>query len=167
MFTIKPIGVVRTLYSDDDIRNSIEGVPGYIEIFPEYEEGLEGLEEFSHIIVIAYLHKVSERQRDVLKVKPRRLVRLGIDISDVPEIGVFASDSPHRPNPIALSILELLERRKNILYVNKLDLFNGTPVIDIKPYTRDRIIDKIKAPDWINILERKILQKFGDKKIPI
>ncbi|NAZ13243.1 MAG: tRNA (N6-threonylcarbamoyladenosine(37)-N6)-methyltransferase TrmO [Desulfurococcales archaeon] len=167
MFTIKPIGVVRTLYSDDDIRNSIEGVPGYIEIFPEYEEGLEGLEEFSHIIVIAYLHKVSERQRDVLKVKPRRLVRLGIDISDVPEIGVFASDSPHRPNPIALSILELLERRKNILYVNKLDLFNGTPVIDIKPYTRDRIIDKIKVPDWINILERKILQKFGDKKIPI
>ena len=167
MFIIKPIGAVRTLYSDDDIRNSIEGVPGYIEIFPEYEEGLEGLEEFSHIIVIAYLHKVSERQRDVLKVRPRRLVRLGIDISDVPEIGVFASDSPHRPNPIALSILELLERRKNILYVNKLDLFNGTPVIDIKPYTRDRIIDKIKVPDWINILERKILQKFGDKKIHI
>jgi tRNA (Thr-GGU) A37 N-methylase len=100
-------------------------------------------------------------------VRPRRLVRLGIDISDVPEIGVFASDSPHRPNPIALSILELLERRKNILYVNKLDLFNGTPVIDIKPYTRDRIIDKIKVPDWINILERRIFQKFGDKKIPI
>ncbi|OYT37999.1 MAG: tRNA (N6-threonylcarbamoyladenosine(37)-N6)-methyltransferase TrmO [Desulfurococcales archaeon ex4484_58] len=158
---LKPIGVVRHRYSDDEVKNSWDGVDGVIEVYPEYVEGLTGIDGFSHLIIIAYLHKTSEEQRRVLKIKHRRLVRFGIDISDIPEVGVFASDSPHRPNPIALTIVELEKRIYNKLYVKKLDLFNETPVLDIKPYTSDRAIADYKVPDWHRILEERIYSKFG------
>ena len=99
----KPIGIVHLEYSDEEVKNALKGVEGIIEIYPEYEEGLEGIEDFSHIIAIFYLHKVTEEQRRVLKVKHRRLRRFGIDISKFPEVGVFCTDSPHRPNPIVFS----------------------------------------------------------------
>ncbi|MGC9009131.1 MAG: tRNA (N6-threonylcarbamoyladenosine(37)-N6)-methyltransferase TrmO [Sulfolobales archaeon] len=153
---LRPIGFVRTRYSDDQIRNSWEGVEGYIEILEEYRDGLRGIEEFSHIIVIAYLHKVTDHQRKTLVVKPRRAIRLGFSLEELPEIGVFASDSPHRPNPIALTIVELIKIDKNILYVKNLDLFDGTPVLDIKPYTPSRIISNIRIPNWVRLIEERI-----------
>ena len=76
-------------FSDEEVRNALKGVEGGIEVYPEFEEGLEGIGGFSHIIAIFYLHKVTEEQRRVLKVKHRRLRRFGIDISDFPEVGVF------------------------------------------------------------------------------
>ncbi|MGC9148312.1 MAG: tRNA (N6-threonylcarbamoyladenosine(37)-N6)-methyltransferase TrmO [Sulfolobales archaeon] len=153
---LRPIGFIITRYSDDQIRSSWEGVEGYIEIFEQYVAGLRGIEDFSHIIVIAYLHKVTEHQRKTLIVKPRRAVRLGFSLEDLPEIGVFASDSPHRPNPIALSILELIKVDRNILYVKNLDLFDGTPVLDIKPYTPSRRIDNVRIPSWVKLIEERI-----------
>ena len=161
---LKPIGYVRVDADDETIKNTYEGVPGIIEIKPEYKEGLEGLEGFSHIIVIAYLHKTLPEHRKVLKVRPRRMRRFGIKIDDLPEIGVFASDSPHRPNPIALSIVELVGIRDNKIYVKGLDLFDGTPVLDIKPYSRDRCIEDARVPEWNIILEKRILEKFGKIK---
>ncbi|MET1160299.1 MAG: tRNA (N6-threonylcarbamoyladenosine(37)-N6)-methyltransferase TrmO [Thermoprotei archaeon] len=159
---LKPIGVVRTSASDDVVRNSLTGVEGYIEIYPEYSVGLDGIEGFSHIIVIAYLHKTSEDHRKVLRVKHRKLVRLGlVSLNELPEVGVFATDSPHRPNPIALTIVELIERRGNILYVKGLDLFDGTPVLDIKPYTPDRIIENPRVPEWYMRIYKKIREKLG------
>ncbi len=158
---IKVIGVVHTIHDDNEIRTSISGVDGQIEIFREYEAGLKGIEGFSHLIIIAWLHKVTEEQRRVLRIRPRKWVRLGIDISDVPEVGVFCSDSPHRPNPIALTVVKLVKRIGNILYVDGLDLFDGTLVLDIKPYTPGRIISDIRVPDWYYTLSNRIRKKFG------
>lgn len=162
----KPIGIVRLKYSDEEVKNSLKGVEGVIEIYPEYEEGLEGIDEFSHIIAIFYLHKVTEEQRRVLKVKHKRLRRFGIDISNFPEVGVFCTDSPHRPNPIALTILELIKRERRFLYVRGLDVFNGTPVIDIKAYTPDRAITDIRLPKWYTEISRIVKEKLG-KEIPL
>ncbi len=160
----KPIGVVHVSVGDDIVRSSWEGVEGVIEVFPEYEEGLEGIEGFSHIIVIAYLHKVTVDQRRVLKVRHRRLERFGVDLSGIPEVGVFCTDSPHRPNPIAISIVELIERRGRFLHVRGLDLFDSTPVLDIKGYDRSRCIENIRVPWWLEELERRVKRVLGEVK---
>ena len=147
--SLKPIGVIHVELSDEEVKAKwIEGVEGIIEIYEEYADGLEGIDGFSHLIVIAYLHKTTEEQRKVLKVKPRRLRLLGIDLNKLPEVGVFCTDSPHRPNPIAVTIVELLEKQGRFLKVRHLDLFNETPVLDIKPYTPSRKIEEIKLPAW-------------------
>ncbi|MEM4467245.1 MAG: tRNA (N6-threonylcarbamoyladenosine(37)-N6)-methyltransferase TrmO [Nitrososphaerota archaeon] len=163
---IKPIGVVRTDVGDEFVKDSLEGVVGRIEIFKEYEGGLEGIEEFSHIIVLAYLHKVTEEQKKVLKVKHKRLLKLGFSIDELPEVGVFCSDSPHRPVPIALTIVKLVRREENILHVEGLDLYDGTPILDIKPYTPERIIKDITLPEWYVKLKKKVEEKIG-RSLPI
>jgi len=161
---LTPIGFVRVSFSEEEIKKSVKGVSGIIEVLKEYSKGLEGIEEFSHLIIVAYLHKVSGEQRKVLKVRPRKWVRFGIDISDIPEIGVFCTNSPHRPNPIAITIVKLLKREDNVLYVEGLDLFDGTPVIDIKPYTWSRHIYDIKLPKWYENLMKRIKEKLGLNK---
>ena len=163
---LKPIGVVHDNVSDEDVKSSWEGVEGVVEVFPEYEEGLNGIEGFSHIILITYLHKTTEEHRRVLKVKHRRLRRFGIEIDDIPEVGVFCTDSPHRPNPIGLSIVELVKREGRFLYVKGLDLFDGTPVLDIKAYTRDRVVEEIRVPWWVKVLEKRIMEKMG-RRLPL
>ncbi len=157
----KPIGVVHTYADRDKVKKTYFGVEGVIEVFSEYEDGLAGIEDFSHIIVVAYLHGVSEQQRRVLRVKPRRFKRFGIEIEDLPEVGVFCTDSPHRPNPIALSIVKLIERRGCFLRVSGLDLFDGTPVLDIKAYTPSRIVSPVRVPEWYVRLEERIRNVFG------
>jgi len=143
---LRPIGFVRTGFSDEEISKSICGVEGYVEALPEYSEGLDGLEGFSHIILVAYLHKAPKSYP--LKVKPfRRFARIGVEV-EVPLVGVFATDSPHRPNPIAITIVKLLRREGNLLHVDGLDLFDGTPVLDIKPYGYERIVHTVSVPEW-------------------
>ncbi|MEM4536268.1 MAG: tRNA (N6-threonylcarbamoyladenosine(37)-N6)-methyltransferase TrmO [Nitrososphaerota archaeon] len=164
-FTFNPIGVVRVDLEDELVKGSFEGVDGRLEIFEEYAEGLEGIYGFTHLIVIAYLHKVTGEQRSVLKVKHKRLVRLGFNEKDLPEVGVFCTDSPHRPNPVALTIVQLVKREENILYVKKLDLFDGTPIIDIKPYTLDRAVMDLGFPGWYIQLRKKVEGESG-KRIP-
>ncbi len=161
---LKPIGIIHVDKSDEEVKNSYEGVEGVVEVFPEYVEGLEGIEEFSHIILITYLHKTKPENRKVLKVRPRRLKRFGIEVDDLPLVGVFCTDSPHRPNPIALSIVELVRREGNKLYVRGLDLFDGTPILDIKAYSPDRCIEDIRVPWWVKELMKRIAEKFGDVK---
>ena len=152
---LKPIGVVRHGYSDDDIKR-LGVVDGIIEVFEEFKDGLKGIDGFSHLIVISLLNEVNEDQRRVLIVKPRRLVKYGISEGELPEVGVFATDSPHRPNPIGLSIVKLISRDGRFLKVSGLDLFNGTPVLDIKPYTPDRFVKDLKVPEWYSTLFSRI-----------
>ncbi|WP_342765443.1 tRNA (N6-threonylcarbamoyladenosine(37)-N6)-methyltransferase TrmO [Vulcanisaeta sp. JCM 14467] len=147
---LRPIGIVRHGYSDDYVRSSVSGVDGVIEVFEEFADGLRGIDGFSHLILISLFNKVTEEQRKVLVVRPRRLVRFGLALNELPEVGVFASDSPHRPNPIGLSIVRLISRDGRFLRVSGLDLFNGTPILDIKPYTPDRSVsvNDLRMPDW-------------------
>ncbi len=147
-YCFKPIGLVRVLNEREEIKSSYEGVEGYVEIFKEFSKGLLKLEGFSHIILITRLHEATEEQRRVLVVKPRRLTRFGISMDGLPDVGVFASDSPHRPNPIGLHIVRLKRIEDNRLYVSGLDTFDKTPVLDIKPYTISRKIENPGYPKW-------------------
>ncbi|MEM3571612.1 MAG: tRNA (N6-threonylcarbamoyladenosine(37)-N6)-methyltransferase TrmO [Candidatus Bathyarchaeia archaeon] len=162
--TIKPIGKVNVKFDDETIKNSKNGVKGEIEIFKKHEKGLEGIDGFSHLIIIAYLHKVKEKEKKVLKVRFKRLLRFGIKLKEIPEVGVFCSDSPHRPVPIALTIVKLIKREGRKLYVEGLDLFNGTPILDLKPYTFERIIKKLKFQKWYKELYKKVIKITGNKK---
>ncbi|MEM0217631.1 MAG: tRNA (N6-threonylcarbamoyladenosine(37)-N6)-methyltransferase TrmO [Candidatus Nezhaarchaeales archaeon] len=161
---LKPIGVVHVDLSDEEVKASLKGVEGILEVYEEYVEGLHGIEGFSHLIVITLLHKVSETQRKTLKVKPKRLKLLGLNEKDIPEVGVFCTDSPHRPNPLALTIVELVEVNGRFLKVRSLDLFDGTPILDIKPYTPSRVVENIKLPDWYQKIMEKLREKGFDAK---
>ncbi len=108
-----------------------------IEILPEFQEALEGLEGFSHVFVLSHLNRLRPEQVGNLKVRPLRLLRKGFTMEELPYVGVFAIDSPTRPNPIGLSLVALLKIEANRLFVRGLDLFDGTPVLDIKPYRDD------------------------------
>lgn len=114
-----------------------------IQIFPEYCSGLKGIEVFSHLIVLYWLHlRDSEKERNVLLVIPRRHA---VNI----ETGVFACRSPSRPNPIALCAVELVRVEGCILTVKGLDAIKGSKVIDIKPYIpRADSIPNARVPDW-------------------
>jgi len=104
-------------------------------------EALDGLEDFSHIIVLFWFHQI---EREVLlKIHP-------MGRQDIPLTGLFATRTPSRPNRVGVTAVRLLERNGNILKVKGLDAIDGTPVIDIKPYipVADMITDA-KVPQWI------------------
>jgi tRNA-Thr(GGU) m(6)t(6)A37 methyltransferase TsaA len=152
----RPVGVVRTGASDEDVRERSRELEATIEIFPEFEDALDGLDGFSHIFVLSYLDRLRPEQIGVLKVRPRRLVMKGFKLEELPLVGVFALDSPSRPNPIALSLVKLLHRRGHELTVSGLDCFNGTPVLDIKPYRDDYRADQYRLADWYRDLREKV-----------
>jgi tRNA-Thr(GGU) m(6)t(6)A37 methyltransferase TsaA len=149
--TFKPIGFVRTDASDDQTRDEKKG-RGRLEILPEFEDALEGIDGFSHLFVLVYFHKLRADQIGPLKVRPRRLVRRGFKLEDLPYLGVFALDSPTRPNPVGLSLVELLRRERNVLFVDGVDVFDGTPILDVKAYSPDYRAERFQLPDWYHTL---------------
>jgi tRNA (adenine37-N6)-methyltransferase len=155
--TFRPVGVVRADASDDVVRERHGDAESSVEVFPEFQEALEGLEGFSHIFVLSYLNKLRPEQVGPLKVRPRRLLRRGFTLEELPLVGVFAIDSPTRPNPIGLSLVPLLKIEGNRLRVRGLDLFDGTPILDIKPYRADYRAERYELPEWY----RRILEKAG------
>jgi len=114
-----------------------------VRIFPQFCEGIRRLNEYSHIIVLYWFHlRDSEGERQTLKVIPRRH-------PGAPEVGVFASRSPSRPNPIGLCVTELLKIEDCTLTLRGLDAFEGSPIIDIKPYLpRADLVPNARAPEW-------------------
>jgi tRNA-Thr(GGU) m(6)t(6)A37 methyltransferase TsaA len=129
----EPIGVVHSSVANTKAKHlPFHGVEAEIEVFDKYLDGLEGIETKSHIFVLCWLHK---GDRDVLKIRPcKRLFPDGVVPEGVPARGVFATRSPARPNPISLTVTKLLGRDGNRLKVI-LDVVDGTPVIDLKPYS--------------------------------
>jgi tRNA-Thr(GGU) m(6)t(6)A37 methyltransferase TsaA len=163
---LKPVGVVRAPLSNDQVRESWrKGIEAEIEVFDEYAPALEGIDGFSHLIVLFYLHETSAAQRKTLQARPKRFVRYGLKLEDLPLVGVFCLDSPHRPNPLGLTIVRLLSRQGNVLTVGGLDAFNNTPVLDIKPYTPERGIGRFELPDWYKLLQRHIKIDDGVSKL--
>jgi tRNA-Thr(GGU) m(6)t(6)A37 methyltransferase TsaA len=136
MTKLKPIGIIRTPYKKD--RDApyqaykSEDV-GEIEVFKEYEEGLKDIEGFSHLIILYEFHKSIKRSVKKEHYLESRELLVKPYLDDVPR-GVFATRSPNRPNPIGLTVVELLERKGNILKVKGIDMLDGTPLLDIKPY---------------------------------
>ena len=153
---LKPIGIIHTNASDSQIKEENNEVEAVVEIFPEFEEALEGLDGYSHLLIISYLHKLRPDQIGFLKVKPRRLTRKGFSLEELPTLGVFALDSPTRPNPIALTLVRLHKRDHKKLSVTGIDLFDGTPVIDLKAYQPDYDAKKYSMPEWyLKLMNKK------------
>ncbi len=124
--TFQPIGFVRSPYSETlqvpkgpGTQHQAEGI---LEIVPEFEEGLLDIDGFSHVFVIWVFHKSDGYELT------------GVPPTDDRPHGVFATRSPYRPNPIALTVVELLARDGRSLRVRGVDMLDGTPILDIKPY---------------------------------
>jgi tRNA-Thr(GGU) m(6)t(6)A37 methyltransferase TsaA len=145
---LKPVGVVHTKASDSQIKEEHREVEAVVEIFPEFEEALQGLDGYSHLFILSYLHKLRPDQIGPLKVKPKRATRRGFKLEELPTLGVFALDSPTRPNPIGLTLVRLVKRHGRKLFVAGIDLFDSTPVVDIKPYQPDYQVNKYTVPEW-------------------
>jgi len=150
------VGVVRTKATDDEVKEMSGQMEATVEIFPEFQEALDGLDGFSHIFVLSYLHKLRPEQIGPLKVRPRRFLRAGLKPEEVPLVGVFSIESPTRPNPIGLSLVKLVRREGRMLHVEGLDVFNGTPVLDIKPYTETYMVEQYELAEW----NRQLLEKM-------
>jgi tRNA-Thr(GGU) m(6)t(6)A37 methyltransferase TsaA len=138
--SVKPIGWVR---------NEIKGLPwrqwkeveSEIVLDSAMTEALDGVEGFSHIMVVFWMHRVPEGIHHPVKVHPQGR-------QELPLVGVFATRAPYRPNPIGVSTVRLLERTDNVLKVKGLDAIDGTPVLDIKPCFPSDAITQAEVPDW-------------------
>ena len=122
---LKAIGIVRS-DTKQPARRDYAKVVSEIVIDSSLTEALDGLEEFSHIIVLYWMHQAASGKVP-LKIHP-------MGKQELPLVGLFATRSPNRPNPIGKATVRLLQRQGNILRVEGLDAIDGTPVIDIKPY---------------------------------
>ncbi|MBI9070896.1 MAG: tRNA (N6-threonylcarbamoyladenosine(37)-N6)-methyltransferase TrmO [Melioribacteraceae bacterium] len=127
-----------------------DGVKGTVEVFPEFTEGLSDLEGFSHIYLIFHLHLSTDYR---LKVKP---------FLDDELRGVFSTRAPKRPNPIGISVVKLISVKNNILEVENLDIFNGTPLLDIKPAIPDMYNLENCKIGWIEKSKNTIKEKKSD-----
>lgn len=144
-YTVHPIGHVENGITELD-GVVWEDVESTLVLEPEYADGLDGIEDFSHIIVICYLHRREETDRHRLRVHPQGR-------EDLPLVGVFATRSPKRPNPIAVTVVSLLGRQANMLRVKGLDMAHGTPVLDIKPYLpRGDGVENARVAEWLRRL---------------
>jgi len=114
-----------------------QGIDGTVEVFQEYTEGLNDLDGFSHVILVYHFHLSEESS---LKVKP---------FMDDQTHGVFSTRAPNRPNPIGISVVQLIKIEGNILQVEDLDIIDGTPLLDIKPYVPEFDIRDAKKKGWL------------------
>ncbi len=135
---LTPVGFVKT----DAIGNEVRDKSRISQIIlrKDLVEALDGVGGFSHVFVLFWLSEVANQKR-ALKFHPRGRM-------DMPLLGVFALRTNLRPNPIGLTLVELLEIEDNILTVRGLDAYDGTPVLDIKPFDSWDNVDKAKVPDW-------------------
>jgi len=140
--TLKAIGFVRNEVKQP-MREGWGKVVSEVVVDSSLTEALDGLEEFSHVIVLYWMHQAGATAQLPLKVHPmgRRVL---------PLVGLFATRSPNRPNPLGKATVRLLERQGNILKVEGLDAIDGTPVVDIKPYIPgyDSVAD-VKLAPWV------------------
>jgi tRNA-Thr(GGU) m(6)t(6)A37 methyltransferase TsaA len=146
---LKPIGVVRTAAVGDEVKD--KNRISQIVIHSELAEALEGVDGFSHLIVLFWLHKILDEQRKTLKVHPRGR-------KDLPLLGVFATRAMYRPNPVGLTLVELVKVEGNVLTVRGLDAFDGTPVLDIKPFDQWDTAKDAKVPRWWTKLDKEKAQ---------
>jgi tRNA-Thr(GGU) m(6)t(6)A37 methyltransferase TsaA len=140
MFSPQPIGYARSPYKDTQqipkglgAQHEAEGV---LEILPEFEAGLTDIEGFSHLIVLWVFDRAEGF--DLLGTPP----------TDNRPHGVFATRSPRRPNPIGLTVVELLGREGTRLHVRGIDMLDGTPLLDIKPYLSSILTEKLRR-GWL------------------
>jgi tRNA-Thr(GGU) m(6)t(6)A37 methyltransferase TsaA len=152
----RPIGVIRSPFK------RIEGMPiqpsgsssaqGRVEIMPKFAEGLKDLDGFSHVILLYHFHRVKD---STLTVTP---------FMDSRPRGVFSTRAPKRPNPIGFSVVKLLEVDGNVLHIDNVDILDGTPLLDIKPYAP--LFDQYAADrtGWLEGSTESVQEKKSDRR---
>jgi len=153
---LRPVGIVRSEIKEPGLTTKSGGLErrealedtkkardiiSEILIYDDFTGILDGVEDFSHIVVLWWAHRVPPEGRSLIKVRP-------MGAKDLPEKGIFATCSPARPNLVCLTVVPLLERRGNLLRVKGLDAIDGSPLIDIKPYN-PHFVGEVKLAGWM------------------
>lgn len=156
MIKYKPIGIVHSPF------NALDGMPiqpagatgirGTVEVFPEYQDGLKDLEGFSHVIVLYHFHRSTDFGLQVVPFLDSELR------------GVFATRAPKRPNPIGLSVVRLQKIRGNILHIENVDILDGTPLLDVKPYVPEFDEQTSVRTGWLERARKTVSQRRSDKR---
>jgi tRNA (adenine37-N6)-methyltransferase len=174
--SLKPVGVVRSAIktpllgagnSDLEPKERLEKIRAQhrqlkdlvseLVIDPRLEGILDGIEAFSHIVVLYWPHLVAPERRQLLRVHP-------MGRKDLPLQGIFATRSPARPNPVLISTVPLLGRVGNILRVRTLEAVDGSPIIDIKPYVEIyHGVENPRFPEWLLQIQRDLEDDAADK----
>ena len=152
----RTIGIIHTPFQDVEgipIQPSgADGVRGQVEVFPEYEAGLKDLNGFSHIILIYDFHWSKGFNLQVVPFLDSKLR------------GVFATRAPKRPNPIGLSVVKLLKIRNRILHIENVDMIDGTPLLDIKPYVPEFDQQVTVRTGWLEKARKTVTKKKSDRR---
>ena len=152
----EPIGIIRSPF--EGIENvpvqpaAASGIQGTVEVFAEFAAGLKDLEGFSHIILLYHFHRATQ---------PRLVV---IPFLDREPRGVFATRAPIRPNPIGLSIVRLLRVEGNVLHIENVDILDGTPLLDIKPYVPEFDQYEAERTGWLGAARGQVKGKRSDDR---
>lgn len=143
---MQPIGIIHSPFSDKEqtpIQASRSQAIGTVEVYPEFSDGLQDIEEFSHIYLLYVFHNSSGYS---LQIKP---------FLDDQEHGLFATRYPYRPNPLGISTVRLLFRQANVLTIEGVDVLDGTPLLDIKPYVPDFDLRTDVRAGWYETRSKK------------
>ena len=144
---LNPIGYVKTEAVGDEVKD--KSIISQIILRDDFTQALNGITGFSHVFVIFWMSQIPEDKRMILKVHPRGRM-------DMPLLGAFATRTNLRPNPIGLTLVELLKVEGGTLTVRGLDAFDGTPVLDLKPFDSWDNAEDARVPEWwIKLNEEK------------
>ena len=151
-----PIGIIHSPFTE---RSGMpiqpagaDGVEGTVEVFPKYNDGLKDLEGFSHIIMLYHFHRSKGFKLHV------------VPFMDSTPRGVFATRAPKRPNPIGLSVIKLQKIQDNILYIENVDILDGTPLLDIKPYVPEFDEQTEVRAGWLEEARKEVSKKKSDQR---
>lgn len=152
----QPIGIIHSPFTQivgmPIQPTGAQGIRGTIDIFPEYAEGLADLEGFSHVILLYHFHQAPKAQ---LLVTP---------FMDSKPHGIFATRAPNRPNPIGLSIVKLLKIEGNVLHIENVDILDGTPLLDIKPYVPEFDSYSEVQTGWLEHAKGRVENQRSDSR---
>ncbi len=160
--TLFPVGIVHSEIKTPFLRADQDGITmeGHLEkvkqdiremkhqvsqiiVFPELSDLLTGIDQYSHLVVLYWAHRVPEQNRSITQVHP-------MGRRENPKVGIFCTSSPVRPNPILTTVVKLVGQKENVLKVTGLDAVDQSPVLDIKPYVKDFYPrEKTEIPDWM------------------
>ena len=168
-FVIRPVGFVSSELKDPSLKSGSDGLSqtenqqeikrqsetikrlvSRIDLNPALSGILDGLEQFSHALVLYWPHLGKPESREILRVHP-------MGNTEINKVGVYASCSPARPNPILVTAVTIVEVNQNSLRVQGLEAVDGSPVLDIKPYNRHYLeVKDLKTADWMSRIEEEM-----------
>ena len=153
---LKPIGIIHTPFTEPEGMpiqpKGATGIRGTIELFDEYHEGLKDLDGFSHIILLFHFHRSHGFKLQVVPFMDSELR------------GLFATRAPRRPNPIGISVVQLDKIENGVLHIQNVDIMDGTPLLDIKPYVPEFDSPQNIRTGWLEQARKTVSGRKSDDR---